>query len=91
MDTPRTPQQAREALGLTIEQMAKKVRYQPRSLRRLELHGVNSYCVAEYLSLFYQCRVDLWLCGAKGLSTGPDINRVAACGNGRRPPTPENA
>lgn len=90
MDTPQNPQQAREALGLTLTQMAKKVRYQPRSLRRLELHGVNSYDVALFLSRFYQCRVDLWLYGAMGLSTGPTTNRAVSCGNRRLPIHPES-
>lgn len=74
-DTPkperRSPEQHRQALGLSLEQMAKRVRYQPRSLRRLELHGVNSYDSAEFLSRFYQCPIDAWLYDYSGRSTGP--------------------
>jgi hypothetical protein len=60
-----TPQQARESLGLSLEQMAKRVRLHPRYLRRLELHGGTYLERAKQLGRAYGCRPEAFLYGAR--------------------------
>lgn len=57
--TPAT--QARNNVGLTLKQAARRARVGDSYLRRIELHGGASYVLAQRLARLYQCSIHVFL------------------------------
>jgi transcriptional regulator with XRE-family HTH domain len=52
---------ARRAQGLSLTEAAKRTRLSARYLRRIELHGCDSYGTAQKLAWLYQAPLDAFL------------------------------
>ena len=60
--------QAREQVGLSIDQAAKKLRISVRYLQQIEHHGSPSYSTALRVSALYHCPADIFLKGGETLA-----------------------
>ena len=70
--------QAREQVGLSVEQVSRRARVSPPYLRRVELHGHAPYCLAVRLARIYSCSMMVFLYGreeAEEVRTSASTNR----------------
>jgi len=60
-----TAEAARKQVGLSVEDVAKRLRRCPRYIRQIELHGKAPEHLARRLAQLYQCPMEHFLYGRK--------------------------